>query len=216
MLGVVLCCVAMLLWGDSRVAVTAMKMSSSLSNFGSLNRFGWSYVESRCADANFMDLAYMLARNSQALDGHMGCCCVRDDKEVLVEAINSPLYGEGRSDVHAEASAICGAARRGLSLEGCSLYVTRAPCSRCYSLIAFAGISKIVAPTRMEQKDVASAALLGIEYVCLRDDEERSSWRSELAERYRDDDEIRAARERRKTIKQQRRLHKLLNSTHHD
>lgn len=194
-------------WTEGRLATTAMKMSST--TVGSLNRFGWSYVESRCADANYMDLAYMLARNSEALDGHMGCCCVRDGKEIVIEAINSPLYGEGRSDVHAEASAICGAARLGLSLEGCSLYVTRAPCSRCYSLIAFAGISRIIAPSQMERKDLESAELLGIEFKYLRDDDERFAWRTKLTEAHRDDDAIQAARERRKLIREQRRLHKL-------
>lgn len=145
----------------------------------------------------------MLARNSEAKDGHMGCCCVQG-LEVIVEAINAPLYGEARSDIHAEAFAICDAARRGLSLDGASLYVTRAPCSRCYRLIAFAGIAKIVAPNAMADKDAISADALGIKYTILRDDNERACWRRELAERHRDEDAIRRARERRKLLKQQK------------
>lgn len=170
---------------------------------GPLNRFGWQYVESRGEDANFMDLAYMLARNSEAKDGHMGCCFVRG-LEVVVEAINAPLFGEARSDIHAEASAICEAARRGLSLDGASLYVTRAPCSRCYRLIVFAGIAKIVAPNAMADKEAISADALGIKYTVLRDDEERACWRRELAERHRDEDVILRARARRKLLKQQK------------
>ncbi|KAJ8612153.1 hypothetical protein CTAYLR_002475 [Chrysophaeum taylorii] len=168
-----------------------------------LNRFGWYLEESRSPDENLMDLAYLLARNSEAKDGHMGCCIARDD-EVLVESCNAPLFGEARSDVHAEASAICDAARRGVRLEGASLYVTRAPCSRCYRLIAFAGIAKIVAPNAMDDKEARSSRALGIDYRVLKDDEVRAAWRRNLAEQYRDDDAIRRGRARRKLLKQQK------------
>jgi dCMP deaminase len=51
---------------------------------------------------------------------------------------------------HAEANAICTAARVGVRLEGCSLYSTLHPCSRCAVLIIQAGIGEVVVPTYAE------------------------------------------------------------------
>jgi dCMP deaminase len=45
--------------------------------------------------------------------------------------------------IHAEAKIIAEAARRGLSLQGSSLYVTTFPCPPCAKLIAYSGISKL-------------------------------------------------------------------------
>ena len=42
-----------------------------------LNTFGWSWHGDRTVDENFMDLVYMIARNSSCKDGHMGCVLVR-------------------------------------------------------------------------------------------------------------------------------------------
>lgn len=48
------------------------------------------------------------------------------------------------SAVHAEANLIAQAARKGISLEGATLYVTTFPCSMCARSIAVSGIKKIV------------------------------------------------------------------------
>ena len=45
--------------------------------------------------------------------------------------------------IHSEARLIAEAARKGLSLEGATLYVTIFPCSLCTKQIAFSGIKKI-------------------------------------------------------------------------
>ena len=46
--------------------------------------------------------------------------------------------------IHAEMNAICFAAKHGIPLEGCTLYVTCAPCMSCIPHIASAGIKKII------------------------------------------------------------------------
>ena len=46
--------------------------------------------------------------------------------------------------VHAEANAICSAARNGATLAGCTLFSTLFPCNECAKLIIQAGIAKIV------------------------------------------------------------------------
>lgn len=45
--------------------------------------------------------------------------------------------------IHSEAAAIAEAAKRGISLEEASIYVTTFPCSPCAKLIAYSGIKKI-------------------------------------------------------------------------
>ncbi|KAB8029236.1 deaminase [Fluviispira multicolorata] len=46
--------------------------------------------------------------------------------------------------VHAEESAICDAARRGVSIKGCTLYVTTFPCHLCTKKIISSGIRRVV------------------------------------------------------------------------
>lgn len=46
--------------------------------------------------------------------------------------------------VHAEAAAICDAARRGVSIAGTSMYVTTFPCHLCARLIVAAGIKRVI------------------------------------------------------------------------
>jgi deoxycytidylate deaminase len=47
-------------------------------------------------------------------------------------------------DIHAEMSAICDAARNGLSLGGSSLYTTTFPCHLCAKHIVASGIRRVV------------------------------------------------------------------------
>ncbi|AGE56212.1 dCMP deaminase [Paramecium bursaria Chlorella virus NE-JV-1] len=46
--------------------------------------------------------------------------------------------------VHAEANAVCSAARNGASLDRCTLVTTMFPCNECAKLIIQAGISRII------------------------------------------------------------------------
>ncbi len=85
------------------------------------------------------------------------------DKEVILVAHNKAVpdehihYTEGdpRSDFskgvnvelslffHCEAQMIAEAAKRGISLEGASMYVTTFPCPPCAKLVAYSGIKKL-------------------------------------------------------------------------
>ena len=162
-----------------------------LPDFATLPRVGWRWERWKTADENWLDLAYLVARASEAKDGHMGCCIVRDphgrEPSLISTTINCGIYGRYRSDLHAEAAAVSDCARRGEKLEGCTLYVTRAPCPRCHCLIAAAGIRRVVAPTDLETEAcVVSAEEFGIEMVKLRDAPPRKAWRDGLAEKHRD------------------------------
>jgi len=46
--------------------------------------------------------------------------------------------------VHAERNAVGYAAREGLATDGCTLYVTHAPCLDCASVVQAAGIARVV------------------------------------------------------------------------
>ena len=50
--------------------------------------------------------------------------------------------------VHAEQNAICQAARRGISIEGATLYCRMTPCRTCAMLIINCGITRVVAERR--------------------------------------------------------------------
>ncbi len=75
-----------------------------------------------------------------------------DGKELAGMAMRSPhLSGMKLMDVteygreaHAEAGALAGAARRGASVRGCTMYCTTFPCHACAKHIVIAGIRRVV------------------------------------------------------------------------
>lgn len=190
-------------------------------DFDRLNRYGWSWRGEGAVDENYMDLAYLVARNSSCKDGHMGCVLVSGIApgqgaelspaapvgEVEICTINSALFGPHRSDCHAEANAVAAAARRGLPLAGLSCFVTRSPCLACYKLLASAGIGRIIAPQPLDSPDsAASASVLGIECRAVRDTEARDLWREALGRTNEDMDRIRALREERKRLRKEHKF----------
>ena len=186
-------------------------------DYDAINRYAWSWSPEENVDANYMDLAYLVARNSSCKDGHMGCVLVSGIAHgsgtsqpaeplgnVVLCTINSSLFGLHRSDCHAEANAVAESARRGQSLRGLSCYVTRAPCVNCYKLLATAGICRIVSPQDLVSPDCkASADTLGIESVIIKDSEARDARRRHLGNSNEDMDRVRALREERKRLRKE-------------
>jgi dCMP deaminase len=130
---------------------------------------------------------------------------------VVVTAINAPMFGAHRSDVHAEALAVSECARRGIATAGLSCYVTRAPCLSCYKILATAGVRRIVCPQSALPSDdcATSAGYYGIEYVWVPDRPERAEERNARAAANTDYARVRELREERK---RQRREGKNANS----
>jgi deoxycytidylate deaminase len=93
---------------------------------------------------NYLDLAFLIARNSVCREGKVGCVLVTGVSKgagsskrtaqatapdsILIAATNSELLRERSSDCHAEANAIALCARKGLATEACSAYVIIPPC----------------------------------------------------------------------------------------
>ncbi len=103
-----------------------------------------------------MATAVLLSTRSPCERLHVGCVIVSagDRKNRIVAAgYNGFLPGAPHSSrvrdgheqatVHAEQNAIADAARRGISVEGCTAYVTHFPCINCAKIMASAGIAEV-------------------------------------------------------------------------
>mmetsp|Transcript_1491 Transcript_1491/g.3088 ORF Transcript_1491/g.3088 Transcript_1491/m.3088 type:complete len:227 (+) Transcript_1491:276-956(+) len=192
---------------------------SKLMQPSQLSSYGWSWVDDRSVDANFLDLALLIARNSTCKDGHMGCVIARGVEvgegdepggsidglsKVVLCTINSSIFGDYRSDCHAEANAVSLCAANGVAMRGLSCYVTRNPCTSCYKLLAASGIRRIIYPNSHTSEDCAASALaLGIEMRSLADSPERRAWRDTLGRENEDMERVVAHREEKKRLKKQ-------------
>jgi dCMP deaminase len=86
----------------------------------------------------------------------VGCVIVDEDKVVRSAGYNGlPREVEDRPSrlerpakylwtAHAELNAIVNAARIGVNLKGCTMYVTHKPCARCAGAIVNAGIHNVI------------------------------------------------------------------------
>jgi len=110
----------------------------------------------------FMALCDHISLWSEDRDFQVGCVIVSPEgHEIRSTGYNGLARGVSSSDParfdrpsgekffwfeHAERNAIYNAARAGVRLEGCTLYVNRFPCADCGRAIIQSGIRKIVAP----------------------------------------------------------------------
>ena len=110
-------------------------------------------------DRHFMLLAHELASQSTESGRRVGAIIVNSQGEIVSSGFNGLPQGirdlPERHDrasgakyfwsVHAEAKAIYDAARRGMTLAGCTLYVPWYPCVECAKAIIQSGIATLVA-----------------------------------------------------------------------
>jgi dCMP deaminase len=107
-------------------------------------------------DEYFMAAAVLLSSRSSCERLHVGCVVVSAGKHpnrVIAAGYNGFLPGaphESRvrdgheqATVHAEQNAIADAAKRGVSLEGATVYVTHFPCVNCAKILAAAGVCRV-------------------------------------------------------------------------
>ena len=106
-------------------------------------------------DGRFLGLAAHIAAWSKDPSTQVGCVIVGPDREVRSTGFNglprgiadTPERLEDRERkypliCHAEENAIMHAARIGMSLKGCTVYVTWPPCTRCARSLIQAGVSE--------------------------------------------------------------------------
>ena len=121
-------------------------------------------------DEYFLELANTAAKRATCDRGRSGCVIVRDKQVLVTGYVGSPqglahcddvghlmkkvIHDDGTitqhcmRTVHAEQNAICQAARRGIALEGGTLYCRMTPCRTCAMLIINCGIVRVVCQNR--------------------------------------------------------------------
>ena len=115
-----------------------------------------SWTERPSWDTYFMATALLIASRSNCERLRVGCVIVSSGVQknrIIAAGYNGFLPGaphnsrvrdgHEQATVHAEQNAICDAARRGVSLEGATAYITHFPCINCAKIISAAGIRSI-------------------------------------------------------------------------
>jgi len=117
-------------------------------------------------DEYFMEIANTVSKRATCNRGRSGCVIVKDRQILVSGYVGSPvglphcdevghqmkkmLHEDGSISehcvrtVHAEQNAICQAAKRGIALEGSTLYCRMTPCRVCAMLIINCGIKRVV------------------------------------------------------------------------
>ncbi len=117
-------------------------------------------------DEYFMEIANTVAKRATCDRGRSGCVVVKDRQILVTGYVGSPVgmphcdevghqlkqmvHEDGSvtthctRTVHAEQNAICQAAKRGISLEGATLYCRMTPCRTCAMMIINCGIRRVV------------------------------------------------------------------------
>ncbi len=117
-------------------------------------------------DRRFLKLAEHISGWSKDPSTKVGCVVVGEDREIRSTGFNGFPRGiaddsarlEDREQkypliCHAEENAIMHAARIGLSLKGCTAFVTWPPCTRCARSLIQAGVVEVVYPQDCEVPD---------------------------------------------------------------
>jgi dCMP deaminase len=138
------------------------KLVDNMSTVGKAIRKKYKY------DTLYMNIAEAIADMSVDLKYKVGAIIVRDG--ILAEGWNGAPAGfpnDTRDDdntthpwiIHAEQNAIAKCARKGISCDGATIYVTLAPCRDCARMIIQSGIKEVVYRDRFN-KDEEGLAML--------------------------------------------------------
>ncbi|MBR1770207.1 MAG: AAA family ATPase [Bacteroidales bacterium] len=117
-------------------------------------------------DEYFLGIVKTVSKRATCNRGRSGCVIVKDRQILVTGYVGSPtglphcdevghLFRKNIDDdgnisnhcvrtVHAEQNAICQAAKRGIALEGATLYCTMTPCRTCAMMIINCGIKRVV------------------------------------------------------------------------
>jgi dCMP deaminase len=126
-------------------------------------------------DDYFMEVADAISKRATCDRGRSGCVIARDKQLLVTGYVGSPqglphcddtghqmkkiIHEDGHvtqhcvRTVHAEQNAICQAAKRGISIDGATLYCRMTPCRTCAMLIINCGIVRVVCENRYHSAD---------------------------------------------------------------
>ncbi|SFV75891.1 dCMP deaminase [hydrothermal vent metagenome] len=123
------------------------------------------------SDTNFIHIAKEIATASKCVSKQVGAVIVKEGR-ILSTGYNGTPSGytnccdywnnqytkehhewSKKYEIHAEMNAIIWAARKGISIEGATIYVTLEPCSECSKNLIASGIKRIVYAQPYEHND---------------------------------------------------------------
>ncbi|MDX9826200.1 MAG: cytidine/deoxycytidylate deaminase family protein [Spirochaetia bacterium] len=142
-------------------------------------------------DEYFMEVCNAIAKRATCDRGRSGCVIAKDNQILATGYVGAPsglphcdevghqlkkmLHEDGSvtqhcvRTVHAEQNAICQAAKRGVGIQGATLYCRMTPCRTCAMMIINCGIVRIVCERRYhdgaESEAMFAAADVMLEYV---------------------------------------------------
>ena len=100
----------------------------------------------------FKQITLLTATRSACKRLHVGCLLIKDNR-IIAQGYNGYLPGckheqimrDGHeiATIHAEQNAITDCAKRGVSCDGATAYITHYPCINCMKLLCAAGIKHI-------------------------------------------------------------------------
>jgi len=117
-------------------------------------------------DEYFIELSRTVAKRATCDRGRSGCVIVKDNQILVTGYVGAPsglphcdevghkmkkmVHEDGSTTqhcvrtVHAEQNALCQAAKKGIAVEGATLYCKMTPCRTCAMLIINCGIKRVV------------------------------------------------------------------------
>jgi len=126
-------------------------------------------------DEYFMEVCEAISKRATCERGRSGCVIAKDQQLLVTGYVGAPsglphcdevghqfkktLHEDGKETthcvrtVHAEQNAICQAAKRGISINGATLYCRMTPCRTCAMLIINCGIKRVVAQRRYHDSE---------------------------------------------------------------
>jgi len=142
-------------------------------------------------DEYFMEVCNAISKRATCDRGRSGCVIARDHQVLATGYVGAPaglphcdevghqmrkvLHEDGSTSqhcvrtVHAEQNAICQAAKRGVSIDGATVYCRMTPCRTCAMMLINCGISRIVCERRYHDAAESEAMLqeagVELEYV---------------------------------------------------
>lgn len=150
-------------------------------------------------DEYFMKISEVVGERATCDRGRSGCVIVKDKRMLVTGYVGAPagvahcdemghemhtvIHENGRESkhcirtTHAEQNAIANAARKGVSVEGATLYCHMTPCYTCAKILINAGIARVVANKDYHagerSKEIFKEA--GVEFVLLHPETETYS-----------------------------------------
>lgn len=104
-------------------------------------------------DSYFMSIAFLSASRSPCNRLNVGCVIVKD-KRIVCTGYNGYLPNAPHESVvmdnheqaivHAEQNSVADCAKRGVSIDGATAYVTHFPCINCFKILVASGVKYIV------------------------------------------------------------------------